>query len=71
VRSQGGRVVADWPGLKIANLYENRDLKPTVDLRSLVKGVLADHLGLSPSVLSTQVFPGTTGVALIKGLVAS
>ncbi len=48
----GGRVVADWPGLKVANLYDNRDLKPTTDLRSVVKGVLAEHLGLSTGVLS-------------------
>jgi uncharacterized protein (DUF1501 family) len=67
----GGRVVTDWPGLKAANLYENRDLKPTTDLRGLVKGMLAEHLGLSPSVLSTRVFPDTTGIALIKGLVSA
>jgi hypothetical protein len=33
-------VIADWPGLKTANLYENRDLKPTTDLRAVLKGVL-------------------------------
>jgi uncharacterized protein (DUF1501 family) len=26
---KGGRVLADWPGLATANLYEARDLKPT------------------------------------------
>jgi uncharacterized protein (DUF1501 family) len=26
---KGGRVIADWPGLKEANLFENRDRKPT------------------------------------------
>jgi uncharacterized protein (DUF1501 family) len=25
----GGRDIADWPGLKEANLFENRDHKPT------------------------------------------
>jgi uncharacterized protein (DUF1501 family) len=34
----GGRVIADWPGLKPADLYENRDLKPTIDLRAVLKG---------------------------------
>ena len=53
----GGRVVADWPGLKPANLYENRDLKPTTDLRAVLKGVLADHLGLSSAQLAQAVFP--------------
>jgi uncharacterized protein (DUF1501 family) len=30
-------------GLKDANLHQNRDLKPTTDLRSVLKGVLRDH----------------------------
>ena len=37
---KGGRVIADWPGLKDADLYESRDLKPTTDLRAVLKGVL-------------------------------
>ena len=37
---KGGRVIADWPGLKTANLYENRDLKPTTDLRAVLKGAV-------------------------------
>lgn len=41
---KGGRVVADWPGLRDGNLYEGRDLKPTTDLRAVLKGVLRDHL---------------------------
>src|SRR6202040_836759 len=41
---KGGRVIADWPGLKDANLYEGRDLKPTTDLRAVVKGLLHEHL---------------------------
>src|SRR4029077_13481042 len=40
---KGGRVIADWPGLKPANLYQDRDLKPTTDL-PILKGVLRDHL---------------------------
>ena len=30
----GGRVVADWPGLASSALYEGRDLRPTLDLRT-------------------------------------
>src|SRR5581483_2206331 len=41
---KGGRVIADWPGLKEADLYEKRDLKPTTDLRAVLNGVLKDHL---------------------------
>lgn len=65
---KGGRIVTDWPGLKTAQLYENRDLKPTTDLRAVAKGLLADHLGLSPAVLGTKVFPDSMGVTPMKGL---
>ena len=67
----GGRVIADWPGLRVADLYQQRDLKPTTDLRAVLKGVLADHLGLSAEVLARSVFPDTLGVAPMKGLVAA
>jgi uncharacterized protein (DUF1501 family) len=67
----GGRVIADWPGLKTADLYERRDLKPTADVRAALKGVLADHLGLSSDVLARVVFPDTLGVAPMKGLIAA
>lgn len=53
----GGRVIADWPGLRTADLHEGRDLRPTLDLRSLQAGVVQAHLGLSPRQLSEQVFP--------------
>ena len=66
----GGRVMADWPGLKDAQLYENRDLRPTTDLRAVLKGVLADHLGLPAAALGEKVFPDTASLAPIKGLVA-
>ncbi|HXW26899.1 MAG TPA: DUF1501 domain-containing protein, partial [Xanthobacteraceae bacterium] len=48
----GGRVIADWPGLKDASLYEGRDLKPTTDLRAVLKGVLKDHLRLADAALA-------------------
>jgi uncharacterized protein (DUF1501 family) len=65
----GGRVIADWPGLNSANLFENRDLKPTIDLRAVVKGLLADHLGLSSTRLAETIFPGTPNVNAMKDLV--
>jgi uncharacterized protein (DUF1501 family) len=55
----GKRVISDWPGLRPAQLYEGRDLKPTIDLRSVFKGVAKDHLGVSENVLSSSVFPGS------------
>jgi len=67
----GGRVIADWPGLKTEQLYEARDLKPTTDLRCVLKGVLANHLGLSATALATSVFPDTLGVKPMSGLIAA
>jgi uncharacterized protein (DUF1501 family) len=66
---KGGRVIADWPGLKEANLFEGRDLMPTRDLRSVAMGVLADHFGLPPVQLGQTVFPGATGIVPLTGLV--
>jgi uncharacterized protein (DUF1501 family) len=66
---QGGRVLADWPGLKPGQLYEQRDLKPTTDLRAVFKGVLTDLCGLSPAVLGTTVFPDSQGIKPLRGLV--
>ena len=67
---KGGRVVADWPGLKPANLHEGRDLKPTMDLRSVLKGVLKDHLRLDEAVLASKVFPESGRVKPVAGLLA-
>ncbi len=66
---RGGRVVADWPGLKQAQLYEERDLKPTTDLRAVLKGLLRDHLRVDERALASTVFPDSIGVAPIAGLV--
>jgi uncharacterized protein (DUF1501 family) len=66
---KGGRVISDWPSLKPASLLEGRDLKPTTDLRGVLKGVLADHLGLSDRALAETVFPDSAAVRPMKGLV--
>jgi uncharacterized protein (DUF1501 family) len=67
----GGRVVADWPGLKPANLYEARDLKPTTDVRAVLKGVLKDHLRLDATALASKVFPSSQAAKPMPGLVVS
>jgi uncharacterized protein (DUF1501 family) len=64
----GGRVVADWPGLAPGRLLENRDLQPTCDLRSVAKGLLAQHLGLTAAALAT-VFPDSAAAASMPRLV--
>jgi uncharacterized protein (DUF1501 family) len=65
----GGRVIADWPGLKPAQLYQNRDLLPTTDLRCVLKGLLADQLGLSRAALGEQVFPHSGDLKPMQGLI--
>jgi uncharacterized protein (DUF1501 family) len=68
---KGGRVLADWPGLKEANLYEGRDLKPTTDLRAVLKGLLHHHVGVSEKALASSIFPGSEAVKPIEGLTAT
>jgi uncharacterized protein (DUF1501 family) len=66
---RGGRVVADWPGLKLAQLYEQRDLAATTDLRAVLKGLLRDHLRVDERALANNVFPDSAGVVPTSGLV--
>jgi uncharacterized protein (DUF1501 family) len=68
---KGGRVIADWPGLKPTDLYEDRDLKATTDLRAVLKGLLKDHLRADERALAASVFPGSEAVKPMMGLVAS
>lgn len=67
----GGRVIAKWPGLSSRDLYEGRDLYPTMDLRSVFKGILAQHLGISESHIETAVFPDSGSAPLLDGLIRS
>ena len=67
---KGGRVIADWPGLRDEQLHEGRDLKPTTDLRAVLKGLLAEQFGLSAAVLAEKVFPDSAAVRPMQGLIA-
>lgn len=53
---QGGKVLGSWPGL--SDLYEDRDLLPTSDLRLYLASLGADLYGLDRSRLAATVFPG-------------
>ncbi|UPG73942.1 DUF1501 domain-containing protein [Roseomonas gilardii subsp. gilardii] len=64
----GGRVLADWPGLRDGQLFENRDLAPTRDLRAVAKGLLRDHLRLPPQAVAAA-FPGSEEAVAIQCLV--
>jgi uncharacterized protein (DUF1501 family) len=67
---KGSRVLADWPGLKEANLHEGRDLKPTTDLRAVLKGLLRHHIGVDEGALASTVFPDSATVKPTEGLLA-
>ncbi|HEU4623358.1 MAG TPA: DUF1501 domain-containing protein [Steroidobacteraceae bacterium] len=67
---QGGRVIADWPGLATRQLYQGRDLQPTLDMRSILKGVLADHMHVPRAALESSVFPDSAGAKTLGGLIA-
>jgi uncharacterized protein (DUF1501 family) len=54
-------VIADWPGLSDQALFEGRDVKPTLDTRSVLKGALAATFDLS-AAQADRVFPGSGGV---------
>ncbi len=67
---RGGRVVADWPGLGAGQLYEGRDLAPTIALESVLAGAVAEHLRLDPALAMARLFPGRTARPL-AGIVRS
>ena len=66
---RGGRVIADWPGLKQGQLRDGRDLAATTDMRAVIKGIAVDLLGGSPALLGRDVFPGSEAAAPMKGLI--
>ena len=68
---QGGKVIADWPGLSNKDLYEGRDLRATADTRSLFKGLLADHLDLNTTFLNDSVFPDSSDAPAMRDLIKS
>jgi len=65
---KGGRVIADWPGVGDAKLYQGRDLAPTTDLNAVLKGLLRDHLRVDVRGLA-RVFPDSAGARPTDGLV--
>jgi uncharacterized protein (DUF1501 family) len=56
---RGGRVIADWPGLKPSDLHEGRDLKPTLGLEALIPWVCAETFRIDPERVTRVLFPGS------------
>jgi uncharacterized protein (DUF1501 family) len=64
----GGRVLTRWPGLASRALYQGRDLAPTLDLRCVLKGLLADQLQVPARALEKSVFPDSESARPLEGL---
>jgi uncharacterized protein (DUF1501 family) len=64
----GGRVLADWPGLKPGDLYAGRDLKPTADLRSVIKAALGEHMRVGDGHIERVVLPDSAAAPARAGL---
>ncbi len=68
-RLKRGGIIGDWPTLQPARLFENRDTWPALDMRALFKGVLAEHLAVDRRALDTLVFPDSSGIEPVRGIV--
>ena len=55
---KGGHVFGQWPGLGEGDLYQDRDLMPTGDVRAHAAWIMRGLTGLDRSVLESAVFPG-------------
>jgi uncharacterized protein (DUF1501 family) len=66
---RGGQMITDWPGLSRTALLDNRDLRPTLDLRSVFKTVLDEHMHIDANTLAKRVFPDSSGARPLPGLI--
>ena len=52
------QVFTDWPGLKKSDLFEARDLKSTIDARSVYMSAMAVCFGLDPEKIRKESILG-------------
>lgn len=67
----GGKVHAQWDGLKLGALYQARDLQPHADIRALFKAGLGDHLKVPRAAIESTVFPDSSATTPMAGLFAA
>jgi len=65
-----GGIIGDWPTLQQARLFENRDTAPAMDMRSLFKGVLSEHMGVDRRALDGPIFPDSQAAQIATGVTA-
>lgn len=61
------QVLVDWPGLADRDLYEQRDLRPTIDTRAVLKSALQGSFDLTSGQLD-RVFPGSASAGPLPGM---
>jgi uncharacterized protein (DUF1501 family) len=66
---KGGRVIADWPGLRSSDQFEGRDLRPTLALEAVISGAVAGHFALDPAQVARMLYPSLPPVKRIEGLI--
>lgn len=64
----GGRVIADWPGLSNSELYEGRDLKPTINLATLIASIISASFKLDPTQVNKVLFAEASKTKTLEGL---
>ncbi|MGF6532347.1 uncharacterized protein (DUF1501 family) [Paraburkholderia sp. GAS206C] len=67
----GGRVIADWPGLKPNELYQGRDLRPTTGLDAVIADAASESLGLDPHRTAAALFTQAGSTQPMTGLIRS
>lgn len=55
---KGGRAYGDWPGLGEGQLYADRDLMPTRDIRAYAAWAMRGLFGTDADTLERSIFPG-------------
>jgi uncharacterized protein (DUF1501 family) len=65
----GGKIISQWPGLDKTQQYQNRDLRPTTDMRQVTKAILTQHLHLPAGDVERHIFPDSSAVLAMEGLI--
>jgi len=68
---KGGRILTDWPSLAPSNLFENRDLRPTLAINALISGAAGESLGLEPGLVLRTLFADAATVKPLEGFIRS
>ncbi|MDX1736636.1 MAG: DUF1501 domain-containing protein [Alphaproteobacteria bacterium] len=66
---RGGKFIGGWPGLEKNQLGARGGVKPTVDIRSIYKAILEEHLKISPSIIENEIFPNSADARALIGLI--